>query len=196
MPAAWSGAPGFKFRLVDGLFGDLACFISNSLQANPGIIPVSHNHPFQFISCTVILLLAGSNFKLRNLENRRNCVVYFWFPVGRSRDSHCQVATILSNSSVVLLLLAGIVFKWRTLQKDRRNRDVHADQETEVEMDRTFTEERKWSHRKREALDWNLQGKRRRGRPRHAWRRTVHNEAVAKGKNWNEVKRMAGNRTR
>jgi len=29
----------------------------------------------------------------------------------------------------------------------------------------------------REALDWNPQGKRRRGRPRHTWRRTVHNEA-------------------
>jgi len=44
--------------------------------------------------------------------------------------------------------LAGSDFKWRTLQKDRRNRVVHADQETEVEMDRSYTEERKWSHRK------------------------------------------------
>jgi hypothetical protein len=48
----------------------------------------------------------------------------------------------------------------------------------------------------REALDWNQQGKRRRGRPRHTWRRTVHNEALEKGKSWSEVKRMAGNRTR
>jgi len=47
----------------------------------------------------------------------------------------------------------------------------------------------------REALDWNLQGKRRRGRPRHMWQRTVHNEA-SEGKSWSEVKRMAGNRTR
>jgi hypothetical protein len=30
LPAAWSGAPGFKFRLVDGLCRDLAWFISNS----------------------------------------------------------------------------------------------------------------------------------------------------------------------
>jgi len=35
---------------------------------------------------------------------------------------------------------------------------------------------------KREALDWNLQGKRRRGRPTHTWRRTVHNEALKKGR--------------
>ena len=48
----------------------------------------------------------------------------------------------------------------------------------------------------REVLDWNPQGKRRRGRPRHTWRRTANNEALEKGKNWNEVKRMAGNRTR
>jgi len=33
--------------------------------------------------------------------------------------------------------------------EDRRNRDVHAEQQTEVEMDRTYTEERKSSHRKR-----------------------------------------------
>ena len=35
-----------------------------------------------------------------------------------------------------------------------------------------------------------------RGRPRHTWRRSVHNEALKKGKSWNEVKRMAGNRIR
>ena len=49
---------------------------------------------------------------------------------------------------------------------------------------------------KREALVWNLQGKRRRGRPRHTWQGTVHNEALEKGKSWNEVRIMAGNRTR
>jgi hypothetical protein len=48
----------------------------------------------------------------------------------------------------------------------------------------------------REALDWNLQGKRRRERPRHTWRRSVRNEALEKGKSWSEVERMAGNRTR
>jgi hypothetical protein len=49
---------------------------------------------------------------------------------------------------------------------------------------------------KREALDWNPQGKRRRKRPRHMWQRIVHNEALEKEKSWSEVKRMAGNRTR
>jgi hypothetical protein len=48
----------------------------------------------------------------------------------------------------------------------------------------------------REALDWNTQRKRRSGRSRHTWRRTVHSEALAKGKSWSKVKRMAENRTR
>jgi len=48
----------------------------------------------------------------------------------------------------------------------------------------------------REALDWNPQGKRRRGRLRHTWRRSAHSEALERGKSWNEVKRMVGNRTR
>jgi hypothetical protein len=48
----------------------------------------------------------------------------------------------------------------------------------------------------REALDWNPQGNRRRGRPRHTWGRSVHSEALEKGKRWSEIKRMARNRTR
>jgi len=48
----------------------------------------------------------------------------------------------------------------------------------------------------RAALDWNSQGKRGRGRPRHTWRRTVHDAALEKAKSWNEFKRMAGNRNR
>jgi hypothetical protein len=80
------------------------------------------------------------------------------------------------------------------LEKDRGNRDVHADQETEMELDRTYTEGRHEAI-EREALDWNPQGKRR-GRPRYTWRRTVHNEALETGKSWSEVKRMAGNNTR
>jgi hypothetical protein len=39
-------------------------------------------------------------------------------------------------------------------------------------------------------------GNRRRGRPRHTWRRSVHNEALENGKGWSEVKRLARNRTR
>jgi len=49
---------------------------------------------------------------------------------------------------------------------------------------------------KRKALGWNPQGKRGRGRPGHTWRRTVHSEALEKGKSWHEVKRMARNTIR
>jgi hypothetical protein len=48
----------------------------------------------------------------------------------------------------------------------------------------------------RDALDWNPQEKRRRGRHKQTWQRSVHNEALEKGKSWSEVKRMAGDRTR
>jgi hypothetical protein len=48
----------------------------------------------------------------------------------------------------------------------------------------------------REALDWNPWGKRKRGRPKQTWRRSVHNEAAEKRKSWSEVKRMARNRIR
>jgi hypothetical protein len=47
-----------------------------------------------------------------------------------------------------------------------------------------------------EVLNWNLHGKRRRGRPKQTWQTSVHNEALEKGKRWNEVKRMARDRTR
>ena len=45
--------------------------------------------------------------------------------------------------------LAGNDFKLRTLEKDRGNRDVHADQGTEMELNRTYAEERTGRHRKR-----------------------------------------------
>jgi hypothetical protein len=48
----------------------------------------------------------------------------------------------------------------------------------------------------REVLDWNPHRKRRRGRPKQTWRRSVHNEALEKGKSWSEVKRMARDRAR
>ena len=49
---------------------------------------------------------------------------------------------------------------------------------------------------KREALDWNLQGKRGRGRPKQTWRRSVHNEALEKGMSWGKIKKMARNKIR
>jgi hypothetical protein len=60
----------------------------------------------------------------------------------------------------------------------------------ETEMS-TQNERRKWNwightlregneNIEREAVDWNPQGKRRRGRPRHTWQRSVHNGAIEK----------------
>ena len=139
MPAAWSGGPGFKCRLVEGLCGDLAWFISNSLRANPRIVHVSRNRPFQFISCTVVI--------------GRKCL-QMNFGEGQEIEMPMQIKRRK--------------WKWIGHLLRKGNEDIE-----------------------REALDWNPQGKRRRGRPRHTWRRTVHSEAVEKGKNWNEVKRMA-----
>jgi hypothetical protein len=48
----------------------------------------------------------------------------------------------------------------------------------------------------RQALEWNPHGKRGRGRPRSAWRRTVLEEANGVNKSWAEIKTDATNRAR
>jgi len=48
----------------------------------------------------------------------------------------------------------------------------------------------------RQALEWNPQGKRGRGRPRNTRRRTVHEEAKGVKKTWAEIKTDAKNRVR
>jgi hypothetical protein len=48
----------------------------------------------------------------------------------------------------------------------------------------------------REALDWNRQGHRERGRAEHTWRRSVHNEALEEGKSWGDVRKLARKRIR
>lgn len=48
----------------------------------------------------------------------------------------------------------------------------------------------------REALNWNPQGKRKVGRPKNTWRRSIQNELKGVGKSWNEAKAIALNRTR
>ena len=42
------------------------------------------------------------------------------------------------------------------------------------------------------ALDWNLQGYRRRGRLKRTWRRTTEDEIRGTRRSWNEVKGIAG----
>jgi hypothetical protein len=48
----------------------------------------------------------------------------------------------------------------------------------------------------RQALEWNPQGKRDRGRPKNTWRRTVLEEAKGMKKTWAEIKCDAKNRMR
>ena len=48
----------------------------------------------------------------------------------------------------------------------------------------------------RQALDWNLQGKRKVGRPKQTWRRSTDAEISAAGTAWAKVKRASQNRVR
>jgi hypothetical protein len=43
-------------------------------------------------------------------------------------------------------------------------------------------------------LDWNLQGYRRRDRPKRTWQKAIEDEIRNTGKSWNEVKVIAGDR--
>ena len=65
--------------------------------------------------------------------------------------------------------------------------------------------ERKWrwightlrkdnNNRARQALEWNPQGKRHRGRPKRTWRRSILDETERTGKSWEELKRLARDR--
>jgi len=48
----------------------------------------------------------------------------------------------------------------------------------------------------RQALEWNPQGKRKRGRPRQTWRRCLHAELKTAGLSWEEAKKRARDRTK
>src|SRR5436190_17694885 len=48
----------------------------------------------------------------------------------------------------------------------------------------------------REALDWNPQESRKRGRPKCTWKRTITEEAKRLNKSWGEIKAIASNRVR
>jgi len=51
-------------------------------------------------------------------------------------------------------------------------------------------------HVAKRAVEWNSQGKRKRGRPRHTWRRTSMSELEDRGLSWREAKDTAQNRVR
>ena len=46
----------------------------------------------------------------------------------------------------------------------------------------------------RQALKWNPQGKRKRGRPRNTWRRDLEADTTKMGFTWNQIERMAQDR--
>jgi hypothetical protein len=46
------------------------------------------------------------------------------------------------------------------------------------------------------AMEWNPQGKRKRGRLNRSWQRTIQEEALVAGKTWGEVKQLSKNRVR
>jgi hypothetical protein len=48
----------------------------------------------------------------------------------------------------------------------------------------------------KDALEWNPQGKGRRGRPKKTWKHTVEEEARDQGKRWQEVKAVDKNKVR
>ena len=48
----------------------------------------------------------------------------------------------------------------------------------------------------RSALDWNPEGKRKRGRPKNTWRRGLQSDLDNSGMTWGEAKQRAKNRTR
>ena len=46
----------------------------------------------------------------------------------------------------------------------------------------------------RQALKWNPQGKRKRGRPRNSWRRDLESEVINMGRTWEQLERLAQDR--
>ena len=48
----------------------------------------------------------------------------------------------------------------------------------------------------RQALEWNPQGKRKRGRPKQTWRRSLHSELRDSSLTWEEAKTLARDRRR
>jgi hypothetical protein len=48
----------------------------------------------------------------------------------------------------------------------------------------------------KEAIEWNQQGQRKRGRSKRSWQRTVRDEVLAAGKAWGEIKQIGKNSVR
>ena len=79
--------------------------------------------------------------------------------------------------------------------------------QTEIKPIELVVKQRKWrwightlrkpnTNIAKEALEWNPQGKRKRGRPTTTWRRSVMAEARQLNKTWSELKEESKNRVR
>ena len=99
-----------------------------------------------------------------------------------------------------LRYILGIFWPEKIANKDLWER-------TEQEMIEVTIRRRKWKwightlrkpidNTTRQALEWNPQGKRNKGRPKKTWRRTVSEEHNAIGMTWDQIKRVAKNRVR
>ena len=76
----------------------------------------------------------------------------------------------------------------RPASKNRRREDDNPKQKKEVEVDWPYAEETK------QALFWNPQGKRNRGRPKNNWRRSAEQELRQIGLQWTQIERQAQNK--
>ena len=81
--------------------------------------------------------------------------------------------------------------------KNWTGRCANHDKTKKVEMDWPYLEpEKEKENTTRIAMKWNPQGKRKQGRPKQSWRRTVIKELESIGKTWGEAEKIAINRVR
>ena len=80
------------------------------------------------------------------------------------------------------------------MEAHETTKDRFADQETQVGMAGPYTLRKPNDDITRQALEWNPQGKRSRGRPKNMWRRTVLVEAKGVKQTWAQIKYITKNR--
>ncbi|KAM7399736.1 hypothetical protein PAMP_018984 [Pampus punctatissimus] len=78
-----------------------------------------------------------------------------------------------------------------TNDQERQNKD---EKDGERQTERTFRKPA--TNITRQALKWNRQGTRKRGRSKNSWRRGVQAEMSGNGLNWEVPERTANNQTR
>lgn len=120
-------------------------------------------------SCETWLTTTALNAKLQGFTNRcLRSILKIWWPNVISNDDLYRKCNIDPISSII----KRRKWKWigHTLRKDPNEIC-------------------------RQALDWNPQGSRRKGRPKTTWRRSLMKDIESSGRNWNEIKALANDRT-